>query len=238
MDLPKLIRLAGNGNRCYHVLVYGGEGVGKSSFAMQELFEVVRPAVSNDRAAWKKVLELTMFDLEQIVKTLRSYMEADSFAPGIICDDSGLHLSGLRYALGRRDRYMMAMYESLADTARTATGAIFYTAPSPRRVTRNIRARPQSYNAKIIKTSGGNDREARIYQVYWDEFRNRAGKRRVGTIKFNVMLPDWVYKQYMLRRKGAAYEILSLFEDALAEKEDRAKEELKPMGEELEHILE
>jgi len=140
--------------------------------------------------------------------------------------------------MGFADRYYMMMYEALADTARTATGAIFYTSPSPRRLTKNIRERPGSFHVKIISAGGGDfQRMGKVYEIYWDEYRNTARKRRTETITFNARLPDWVFQQYMVDRKANAYKILTELDLALANKEKTKADEFDEMRAEIERVL-
>lgn len=178
-------------------VVYGKRGSGKSSYSMLTLHDVYHngKGIPEDEA-WEKVLEHTLFDLEEIIDKLVAYMPRDvKPAPGIILDDCGVYFSGYIYN-DRREEH--SILKGMMDTVRSATSSLLMTTPNRDDLIGYLKNK-DDYQIQIIKRNSEYSRKAKIYK----KVTLPSGTKRVykeGETPFNCLLPDWVYEKYQDKR--------------------------------------
>ncbi len=172
----------------YSDIIYGVQGVGKSSYAFQLAYYVYRD--------WRLVFLHLIIDPLQLMDFLKFLRKNDLRAPVIIVDDAGI-LFGRTVYLADRRRYIAI--KGIVDLARSGSASILYTTPSPLGLSNQLR----TMNTYLSKIS-----------FYNNEIRQVIKYRRTilpsGTMyikkafieRFNVYLPPLVYKYYWRLRQS------------------------------------
>jgi len=206
MNSPTIINIlkARKTNGLYSSIIIGRRGIGKSSYAIQTLFQVFRTLGYDKEESWEMALERVLYTIPDVVKFLdnsRNKKDLDIF----IWDDAGVYAGGVRWFTHQKE---MVLLESISDTLRNMVYGVLLTVPDIRTLSRRLR----SYDDFIIKiymsqNNNGkepvdpNIRQARIY----NKSMTPVGQVRIYkqyNDNFDIMLPDWVYKKYQDKRRS------------------------------------
>jgi len=206
MNSPTIINIlkARKTNGLYSSIIIGRRGIGKSSYAIQTLFQVFRTLGYDKEESWEMALDRVLYTIPDVVKFLdnsRNKKDLDIF----IWDDAGVYAGGVRWFTHQKE---MVLLESISDTLRNMVYGVLLTVPDIRTLSRRLR----SYDDFIIKiymsqNNNGkepvdpNIRQARIY----NKSMTPVGQVRIYkqyNDNFDIMLPDWVYKKYQDKRRS------------------------------------
>ena len=192
-------------NGLYSSVVTGQRGVGKSSYCIQVVYRVFRSLGYDKDTAWQMALDRTLYTIPEIIKFLDKSTD-DPNKDLFIWDDAGVFAGGVRWLTNQQE---MVLIESMCDTLRDSVYGIFLNVPDIRTLSRRLRtyddfmvkvyriARDGKTNKLFENTT--NLREARLYKkMVTPAGQIRVYKQYYDT--FDIMLPDWVYKQYTEKR--------------------------------------
>ena len=198
-------------------VVYGTQRLGKTTYALQVLYDMYHD--------WDKVLSLTFFKLEELVSSLKKHIKQRERIDAIIWDDAGVY--GSKY-LFFSNKKLTEYLQKLFDVVGTAVKGIIITTPNPENLLKAIRGY-EFYRVKIYK-DGYMDEETRRVARGYKNVLLPSGKHVVRTVfndYYDVTIPDDVYKEYKQMREG--YTDMAL--DELEEILNKAKKKKKRKGE-------
>jgi len=191
--------------------ITGPRGIGKSSFALNVVWELFRQIVNPDTdlfytetEAWNITLEHCKFTMNNVIDFIEENINSENKAHCLLWDDVGVHASTMEWWT---NRVALKRLKSVTDTIRTGVCSLILTTPSESDLTKFLR----NYDDFIVQigysSDGGNYRVAKGYlkrtlpsgtvRVY-PKFKNR----------FYVMLPQWVFDKYMAMRNAVLVEQL------------------------------
>lgn len=187
-------------------IVYSLQRLGKSSYAMQAMYELY--------GNWDDVFANMFYKIDDLTGYLIDRVEHDDpILPAILWDDAGVHANKLLYF---QDVGMADLIKRLFDVIGTATKGIILTTPVPGELLKSLR-NYQFIKIQIMKGKGANDRIAKGY----DNKLLPSGKRYNPTIfedHYNVLLPNAVFNKYNPIRAGYFKEALFALNDLIKNK--------------------
>ena len=177
-------------------IVTGARGIGKSSFVLNAVWEMYRELGYDEEAAWRKTLSVCKFTISEVIEFIEDNILSDNKAHALIWDDAGVHASTMEWWTNRD---ALKRLKGVLDTIRTGVCSLILTTPNESDLTKLLR----NYDDYIIQIgysdTGGEYRIAKGYlkrtlpsgvmRIY-PKFRN----------EFRVILPDWVFDDYMKMR--------------------------------------
>lgn len=205
-------------------IVYSLQRLGKSSYAMQVMYELY--------GNWDDVFKNMFFRLDDITDYLYTQLEQDKPLPAVLWDDAGVHASKLLYF---KDKDQADLIKRLFDVIGIATKSIILTTPVPDELLKSLRSY-EFLKIKILEGKNKTDRKARAYKnILWPSGTRRNPKYFED--EFDVRLPDDVYKRYAPIRKSYYIQSLRDLREFIKTKKLEAcikQEQLTRMAEELE----
>jgi hypothetical protein len=168
-------------------IVYNRQRVGKSSWSLQQMFDVY--------GNWDDVFRYTIYTLEDLIRALRD--AAKKSVPSLLVDDAGVHLSKYMHAI---DQLKVMLLQGLMDTVGISVSGIIFTCPTVNSVLKLIRDY-DFYRVKIVK--GRSPRWERVAIVHRkEEWMRREPGMRIAYEGFDVRLPDTQFIRYKKMRIG------------------------------------
>ena len=198
--LSKMIKNAYRSNGFVGAIVYGKQGYGKSSYALKVAYQIY--------GDWDTVFESMVFKLEDLVSALRDSIVTGKRRQLLIWDDAGVHGNKYRW-FDYGGQELAKELQALMDVIRTGLAGLIFTTPQPNELLKVFRGY-DFYYVKIVKQNKRNNRLATIYQQSVMPNGNVIVKK-VGYDRFNVMLPDEVYKRYSVIRASYFREVIESF---------------------------
>jgi len=195
--------------------ITGPRGIGKSSFALNAVWELFRLLGYDEDESWEMALAHCKFTMAETLDFIEKNIASDDKAHCLIWDDTGVYASTLEWW---ENRGALKRLKSVTDTIRTGVCSLILTTPSEADLTKFLR----NYDDYIVQIGyspdGGKYRIAKGYikrtlpsgtiRIY-SKFKN----------KFYVYLPDWVFDKYMARRNAVLGEQIKRLKEKLKEKE-------------------
>lgn len=167
-------------------IVYGVQGVGKSSYSIHVAREVY--------GDWQQALQNTVFLLKDFVQKLRhAYFKGYKYSV-LIWDDAGVHANKYVYYTNIR---LVEQLKQIIDVIRTVVKALIVTTPAPDALLKTIREY-EYYSVKVVFDTG-DYRKAIIYKNSLLPNGYRYAKKQ-AIDRFKVKLPDDVYDVYSRMR--------------------------------------
>lgn len=199
----RLIQQAFKTDQFVLVIVYGPLRIGKSSYALQVLAELL------GTWDWNVLKNYIGCDPHQV---LDRWMTVTKKEIVYVWDDAGLWL----HALDWNSPFVRSVGKYL-NVAGTDWGGLILTAPLPTWVSRKIRGVPQAITIKIIKKSGHAPtmRIARAYRWWTHPDMRKTGVKKVYEDDFDIMLPNETYIHYKPFRETFARTAKQLMYDQL-----------------------
>lgn len=134
-------------------IIYGGQRVGKSSYALQVMAEIYG-------GDWDKVLKYTFFKMENLIYELRKAIKGNYIIPCILLDDAAIGGSKQLYFTNKPlTQYLSA----LTDVMGTSVKGVLLTTPNPAGLLKTLRDY-EFFRVKITKANSGYDRIATGYK--------------------------------------------------------------------------
>ena len=198
--LAKMIKAAYRSNGFVGAVVYGKQGYGKSSYALKVAYQIY--------GDWDRVFNAIVFKLEDLVSALRESIVTGKRRQLLIWDDAGVHGNKYRW-FDYGGQELAKELQALLDVIRTGLAGLIFTTPQPNELLKVFRGY-DFYYVKIVKQNKRNNRLATIYQQSVMPNGNVIVKK-VGYDRFNVMLPDEVYKRYSGIRASYFREVIESF---------------------------
>ena len=94
----KNILKARNHNGLFSVIITGERGIGKSSYAIQTLFQVFRNLGYDVETSWQMALDRTLYTIPEIINFLEKSSK-EKYKDLFIFDDAGVFAGGVRWLL-------------------------------------------------------------------------------------------------------------------------------------------
>jgi len=193
--------------------VLGRRGIGKSSYSLRALHDCFVMMGYSDNQAWREALSCLKFKIVDVVAYLKDAVDRDEKKVALIWDDARIFAGGSQYFLQMK---MVNKLTGMLDAIRTAISCLILTCPSQQGLL-SILKFYDDFMVKIkYSESGGFNRVATGY--LWTTLP--SNQRRVYTKfrdSFSCRLPNWVYEDYMVKRKSALKEILVELEETVKE---------------------
>lgn len=188
-------------------IIYASQREGKSSYALQCLYDIY--------GNWDDVFEHTFFKLEDIIQFLKHAVTHDEIIPVILWDDASVYGgSGLWFKSRDKAGYLQALLDTIGSKVR----GILFTTPNPGNLLKSVRSY-EFLRTKIIKSDSRGGRIAKGYKNIMLPSTSRRISRNYED-RFNVQLPDDVYKRYNVMRKSYLVEAIANLEKCMQNDED------------------
>ena len=195
-------------------IVFGPQRTGKSSYALQVMFDIYRD--------WNTVLDHTFFKLEDVVTFLRNQIKTGKIIECICWDDAGVYGSKQLYFTKRR----LAEYlQNLFDVIGTAVKGIILTTPSPEGLLKAVRSY-EFYRVKVTKENQYYRRVATGYKNVLLPSGTRYIQKKFKDT-FDVRLPQDFYDEYIEIRKSYLDAALDNLDEYLAEMNAKKVQDMK-----------
>lgn len=191
-----LARLAGSMRRLNEmrvVIIFGARGVGKSTYAIKELYRYY--------GDWGKALDNIAFSIEDLLEKSGSGGRGRSRSREfVVWDDAGVW--GSTYLWFTEGQKLLAALFDYMDTARLDFNLLALTTPSLRKIPPAIRLTDGNVIIKIVRSGYSNG--VKVARANWYTVSEYIGKniiKKVGRENFRVRLPDPVYQEYLETRR-------------------------------------
>ena len=190
-------------------IVYGTQRLGKTMYALQVMYDIYRD--------WDKVLSLTFFHLDDLLESVGEQIEKREQLPALVWDDAGVHGSKYLYFTEKR---LAEFLQKVFDVVGTVVKGFIITTPNPDNLLKAIRGY-EFYRVKIMKNSTSKTgRFATGYKSIIDP----VGKTRIRKVfkdKYDVTIPDDIYKKYVRTRESYTREAVDELNQFLKERKEK-----------------
>jgi len=197
------------------VIVYAPQREGKTSYCLQSMYDIY--------ADWEEVFKHMFFRLEDMIGFLKGAITNDDIIPVILWDDASVYGgAGLWFKNRDKATYLQALMDTIGSKVR----GILLSTPNPSNLLKSVR----SYEFLVTKITKADSRGGRIAKGYKNNMLPSSTRRisRNYEDRFNVMLPDNVYKRYNKIRQSYLKEAIQNLDACMNEdKTISKKEELK-----------
>ena len=193
--LSNLIREAHRREGFISVLVFGSQGIGKTSYALHVAHEIY--------GDWNKALSHLFFNPKDMISLFKNYLRNGERIPLVISDDAGLWLSKSRWWLREKVEFC-----EFFDIIRTVCSSIIFTTPSDNLLSRlsheiNLRVKISYIDGEIyemlkregISVNPQTYRIAKIYQFSLSPLFQPIIKKR-GYDIYPLFYPDEIKEKY------------------------------------------
>jgi hypothetical protein len=196
-------------------IVFGKQGAGKTTYALKVAKEVYQQLGHEPDEAWRYALDSLFFELKDALRMMKIFRENDRTIPVIIFDDAGIWLQ--KYLWYKEE---MIKFYRVYNIIRNIVNGLIFTTPSPNDIAFYVREK----GWKLIKiTRNGRQPDntpkaiAKIavnkITVVKGRITNKIKWRTVDD--YTVKLPDWVYKEYVERRKVYEEKLMEELDEVL-----------------------
>jgi hypothetical protein len=202
-----LARLISNAYKWYDfasAFVIGPQGIGKTTYAMLVAYEVY--------GDWDMVLDNLYFDPKEALPRFKEALRTGRRLPLVVFDDAGMHLSKYLVSSGREGFHLARQLNALINLARTLTAGVIYTSPDMD-ILKELRKK-----AWIVAEPLAPHGKAKPYRVA-RLYRKRilaSGKvaiQKLGLDEYDLRaIPGDVRKQYEEKRREAMEPLLEELE--------------------------
>jgi len=206
-------------------VVEGKRAVGKSSYCikvMKEVYQTFYECDDDETEAWNYSLAHVLFDLDDVVRTLKEARQKKEMIPVVTWDDAGVHGSSLQYFINLRGVQAM---KAVTDTVRSATTGFLLNCPDREGLSKILRG----YNDFLVTITKLDDRYARSARGY-NVYKLPSGMKRIyrnWDDRYSCHLPNWVYKKYMVERDKYLDKALIAIEDMKRKVSRKERKEVK-----------
>ncbi|QGA87263.1 DnaA-like protein [Sulfolobus spindle-shaped virus] len=204
--LAREIVSAYKNNGFTNILIFGKQGVGKTTYALRVAKEVVK-MLDNDiteEEAWSKALSYLVFTLEEAIQKMKAVVELhkqgniNARLPLLILDDASIDLIKYKWY----DETNQEFYK-LNVLARTWVASLIYTTPMVSDIAKFLREKGWI----VVKITKGGNKNTSLAYLYKRAFALNStktdfvGKYKVIAIDyFTRRMPNSIYNEYMQRR--------------------------------------
>jgi len=172
----------------YGLIIYGPQGIGKTTYMLKVMYEIYRD--------WDKVFQYLVFSFDDLIDVMRQARERRIKVIG--WDDAGIHGHKYMYFF---EKQAVMLISAWIDVVRTRIAGWLITTPNPSSLIKPVRESPGFNYGKVMYTHGsGTSRLVKVYAKHWYP-GGRIIARKLYYDYFHARLPDDVYKEYMEMRE-------------------------------------
>ena len=195
-------------------VVEGRRGIGKSAYCLKVMKEIYMEIYHcTEREGYEYALKYTLYDIEDIISTLKDANESNETIPVITWDDAGVHGSSLQWFINMEQ---VNELKAITDTIRTAVTGFLINCTDRSGLLSHLR-KYDDLLVEIVRdgNGGGNtyitdSGENHVYKSWgriargYNLFKLPSGKRMIYKQfedHYSCFLPMNVYDVYMEQRK-------------------------------------
>ena len=208
-------------------IVFGKQGTGKTTYALKVAKEVYQRLGHEPDKAWELALDSLFFELKDALRMMKIFRQNDRTIPVITFDDAGIWLQ--KYLWYKEE---MIKFYRIYNIIRNIVSGIIFTSPSPNDIAFYVREKGWKL---IMITRNGRQPDgtpkarAKIavnkITIIKGKITNKIKWRTIDD--YTVKLPDWVYKEYVERRKVYEEKLLEELDEVLGS-DNGAEDPSKP----------
>ncbi|AQQ16864.1 ORF9 [Sulfolobus spindle-shaped virus 3] len=196
-------------------ITFGKQGVGKTTYALKVAKEVYQRLGHEPDESWQLALDSLFFELKDALQLMKIFRQNNRTIPIIIFDDAGIWLQ--KYLWYKEE---MIKFYRIYNIIRNIVSGIIFTTPSPNDIAFYVREK--GWKLIMITRNGrqpdGTPKaQAKIavnkITIVKGKISNKVKWRTVDD--YTVKLPDWVYKEYVERRKFYEEKLLEELDEIL-----------------------
>lgn len=199
------------------VVIYGLQGAGKSTLALQIIFNFWKMQGLSDEEAWRNALSSVVFTAQEFTERVQRQEGKGERSP-LLWDDAGVHASAYMYHTSERD--LAVQLVRLVHVIRTAACGLVLTTPSPVGILKGVRDMPDWIRVRVTPAGVQDGVKIALAKAYILDVRP-DGKARyrvwVEDVPFRVRLPDDVYREYMQMRSSYTTRVVQQIQQQLEE---------------------
>jgi len=193
-------------------IIYGKQRVGKSSYALQTMYDIY--------GDWNKVLYRIFFKLGDLLDFLKDVHLNKKNVDCILWDDAGVYgSSGLWFSNRRMAEYL----QNLMDVVGVRLNGFLLTTPNPENLLKALRSY-EFYRIKCVKHNQYYRRMAKGYQSILFPSGKLITPKKFRDY-YDVRLPDDVYEEYKEVRESYLDDAMENLEDYIVEEGLKDKDE-------------
>lgn len=239
------------GNKIISTLEYNGflsaitkgeRSYGKSTYNIKNMAYVYYKVngYTNEDDAWNEALRNIIFSPDDLLEKVDYNIRQDYISPVITIDDASVHFSSHLFFI---NVYESSLMNATFDTIRTITHGLLINCPSKKRLMSGLR-HYDDYDIIIYKEPSPYERKAIAIKWYSLPDGHRKFRKEFEDY-FSCYLPNWVYDEYMIRRKKYLKDIsndLKVLRDKIRNKQKEyisnnvIETELNPENEDKEDV--
>jgi hypothetical protein len=213
--LSKLITKAYTSEGFISALIFGPQGIGKTSYALHVAKEIY--------GSWRKALEHLFFNPKEAIDKLYSALEQEKRIPLIIMDDAGLWLGKSQW--WKKEKIEFAEF---FDIIRTVCSAVIFTTPADNLISRLSHEIQLRIKVSPIDSELYSQLKRQGYNIDVNNWRVAKIYRFSLSPLFQPIIKKQAYDIYPLRYPS---DIKALYDkkrqEAVKQKLDRVKQSLK-----------
>jgi hypothetical protein len=195
-------------------VVEGRRGIGKSSYCLKIMKEIYQEIYHcSEKEGYEYALKYTLYDIEDIIRTLKDANDNSETIPAITWDDAGVHGSSLQWFINMEQ---VNELKAITDTIRTAVTGFIINCTDRSGLLSHLRKYDDLLVEIVRDRSGGGNTytteqgENKIYKSWeriargYNIFKLPSGKRMIYKQfedYYSCYLPKDIYDVYMDQRK-------------------------------------
>lgn len=180
-------------------IIYGEQRMGKSSYALQVMYDIYKD--------WDIVFYHVFYDLDELMRFIKHSLTHDQVVPVILWDDAGVHGGAQEWYLQRRK---VQKLQQLFDLIGSKIKGVLITTPNPQNLIKSIR----SYEFYRIGLSRMNavQRRATGYKLLMLPSGTRNIRKEFYD-EYNMLLPNPIYYRYKKLRDSYLVQVVNETDD-------------------------
>lgn len=202
LTLPKRMHYHVVHNGFMSVITKAERGYGKSMYNLKCIAMLLFMLLEIDEnTAWRMALDCFIFTPDQLMEKIDYNIENDIISPVWCIDDAAVHFSSYLFFI---NVFQSALLNAAFDTMRTVVHNLLINCPQKKRLLKALQ-HYDDYEITIYKKQGYN---RKAVCIKWFSLPSGTREfRKEFEDHFSCYVPNWVYREYMEKRKMYLKEI-------------------------------